>query len=79
MTKDELQEEMGDNTAIPFYPKVYLCDPDKNTECRKTSCYHMNMNPQYGVCKYTTHQEYSKDGKTYIYDPDINKVVEVKK
>ena len=30
--------------------KLYLCDPEKNTECEKTHC-------QY-LCKHTTKKEY---------------------
>ena len=78
MTKDDLKKAFGDSTdAVPYLPKVYLCDPKKNKNCKKTSCYKLNMNPEYGQCKYTTDPECSADGKTYIYDN--GKYVEVKK
>ena len=32
---------------------LYLCDPEKNTQCSKTGC---------GECSLTTVKEYSKDG-----------------
>jgi hypothetical protein len=35
---------------------LYECDPEKNTECRKTGCY---ING--GECRHTTHAEYSRD------------------
>ena len=47
---------------------LYLCDPRKNRTCAKTSCYADNRHPQYGTCKWTTDQKYSKDGKRYFYD-----------
>ena len=35
--------------------KVYLCDPKKNTECKKTMCYKINCdNP----CRHTTNKKY---------------------
>lgn len=33
---------------------LYLCDPDKNTECTKEFC-HRNMGP----CEYTRKKEYA--------------------
>lgn len=35
---------------------LYECDPEKNTECRKTGCY---ING--GECRHTTHAEYVKE------------------
>ena len=34
--------------------QVYVCDPEKNTECSKTSCH--------DLCWLTTHKEFSRDG-----------------
>lgn len=34
---------------------LYLCDPNKNTECRKTGC-HLTG----GICYHTTHAEFAK-------------------
>lgn len=65
--------------STKYYPKVYLCDPDKNHICAKTICYKNNKHPEYGECRWSRNPENSIDGKTYIYDPDVNKVVEVKK
>ena len=33
----------------------YLCDPEKNTECRKTMCFQKG-----GLCKKTSNPEYAK-------------------
>ena len=33
---------------------LYECDPRKNTECRKTSCFKYN-----GPCRRTAHPEYA--------------------
>lgn len=40
-------------------PTLYLCDPDKNTECRKTSCVHnpVAVGP---LCRSTKHFEFAK-------------------
>ena len=35
--------------------KLYLCDPEKNKECKKTTCYKENP---YGTCMLTTHKKY---------------------
>ena len=66
--------------SVKYFPKVYLCDPKKNKDCRKTICYEGGMlSKDYGECKYTTNPEYSKDRKAYIYDPETHEFVEVKK
>ena len=36
-----------------IFPKLYECDPQKNTECNKRNC----GNP----CKYTTRKEFSRE------------------
>lgn len=40
-------------------PTLYLCDPEKNTECRKTSCVHkpVAVGP---LCRTTKHPEFAK-------------------
>lgn len=35
--------------------KFYLCDPEKNKECKKTTCYKENP---CGTCMLTTHKKY---------------------
>ena len=78
MTRQELKQAFGDCTdAVPYSPKVYLCDPEKNKECKKVACYKHNLTPQYGECKYTSNPACSLDGKTYIYDN--GKYTEVKR
>lgn len=49
---------------------VYLCDPKKRKDCRKTSCQ--------TECRYTKHEEASKDGKRYIYNAFTANFEEVK-
>ena len=34
---------------------IYLCDPDKNTECKKTMCYRNG-----GECVHTVHKKYRR-------------------
>ena len=34
-------------------PELYLCDPEKNISCKKTSCQ--------TLCKYTTNKDYKKE------------------
>jgi hypothetical protein len=36
----------------------YLCDPNKNTSCRKTSCKPLGRD----FCEYTSNPEYKRDG-----------------
>jgi len=54
--------------------KLYLCDPKKNTECKKTCCYELNMNPQYGECKFTTDPRFRKNGHVYYYNEETHHV-----
>jgi hypothetical protein len=42
-----------------YDPWIYKCDPEKNSECRKTGCQR--------ECFHTLHKEYSKDGKQYRF------------
>jgi hypothetical protein len=39
---------------------VYECDPEKNTECKKTGCLY-NPDSVYPVCHLTSKKEYAKD------------------
>ncbi len=41
---------MSEETAL------FVCDPEKNTECTKESCY---ING--GECHHTTHKEYAEE------------------
>lgn len=45
---------------VEFKPPtpLYLCDPEKNTECKKTSC--LYGNGKYNVCDATTKKEFAK-------------------
>jgi len=40
---------------------LYLCDPEKNTECRKSNCKH-NTDSDWRVCECTSRKECSVDG-----------------
>lgn len=42
-----------------YDPWFYKCDPEKNSECKKTGCQR--------DCFLTLHKEYSKDGKEYRF------------
>lgn len=48
----------------------YKCDPKKNYQCRKTACQ--------SECFFTTHKEYAKDKKTYVYNTGIRAIERVK-
>jgi hypothetical protein len=39
----------------------YKCDPEKNTQCAKSTCMH-NPNAEFKACDRTSHIEYSIDG-----------------
>lgn len=41
---------------------LYLCNPTKNTTCKKTWCFYTTIA---GECMYTTNPEYSLDGVAY--------------
>lgn len=65
----EIQEKSKDDfiamcrsESVPLYDSVtvnlsdlYLCDPDKNTECKKTACYRNG-----GECIHTVHEKYRR-------------------
>lgn len=38
---------------------IYKCDPPKNNICKKADCQRS--------CFYTSHKEFSADGKRYVY------------
>ena len=46
----------------------YKCDPNKNTECRKTGCFENG-----GECEMTTNEELAINGKRYIFDAVIGR------
>lgn len=41
--------------------QVYICDPEKNKECSKTTCIH-NPEAKYRDCELTLHRGYAKVG-----------------
>lgn len=43
----------------------YLCDPEKNVNCKKKFCYKNG-----GRCRWTMIEEYSKDGYVPLSDED---------
>lgn len=50
---------------------LYVCDPEKNVECRKTSCCYLLELAEGGVCSATFHREYAReyqDGTPMIYE-----------
>ena len=47
------------------YPIVYKCNPEKNTNCKKTLCQK--------DCFFTYNKDYSEDGKRYKYNADTDK------
>ena len=50
---------------------LYWCDPDRNTECRKTSCAYL-LNPEEGgICAATFRRAFARldgNGVPMIYD-----------
>ena len=42
------------NYAFYGFKKLYLCDPEKNTECKKSGCQ--------TLCKHTLNKEFAKEG-----------------
>jgi hypothetical protein len=47
---------------------VYICDPRKNKQCPRISCYYDFTNGHRGACKYTIHKDYSIDGVPILID-----------
>ena len=45
-----------DETAV-----LYVCDPEKNTECPKTSCCYLLELAEGGVCSATFHREFARE------------------
>lgn len=60
------------NPRAPKIPKpsniVYICDPRKNKQCPKTTCYYDFTNGYRGACKHTIHKDYSVDGVPILID-----------
>ena len=56
---------------INQYKPLYLCNPELNKKCEKTSCQ--------TDCFYTTNPEYSLDGKKYNVDLKTCKIREIPK
>lgn len=40
---------------------LYVCDPEKNTECPKTSCCYLLELAEGGVCSATFHREFARE------------------
>ena len=50
---------------------LYWCDPEKNTECRKTGCRYVLRPCEGGVCEATFQQAFARldeNGEPMIYD-----------
>lgn len=72
-------DEWMENTQ-PIQQKLYLCDPDKNPECRKTICYKRDLEYRpHGTCMYTTDPAKRKNGKVFFYNQETGRIEEVKK
>lgn len=49
----------------------YWCDPEKNGECRKSSCSHLMTAQEGGICEITSRAEYARvdaQGNPIEYD-----------
>jgi len=49
---------------------LYICDPEKNTECRKTGCRYMLTAEKGGMCNVTFKKECARigpDGKPEVF------------
>lgn len=51
--------------------KLYLCNPRKNTECKKTGCYFYKTNYRdlYNDCYTTKHKEYELKINEIVKEP----------
>ena len=50
---------------------LYLCDPEKNTECRKTSCCYLLTREEGGVCEATFRRAFARtdgNGVPMVYE-----------
>ena len=52
--KGDATDSQDESTPV-YLSNLYLCDPDKNTECKKTACYRNG-----GECIHTVHKEYRR-------------------
>lgn len=54
-TREPTLKSVDKNGNYVFYgfKKLYVCDPEKNTECKKTGCQ--------TLCKNTLNQEFAKE------------------
>ena len=52
--KGDATDSQDESTPV-YLSELYLCDPDKNTECKKTACYRNG-----GECIHTVHKEYRR-------------------
>ena len=49
------QQEINNKMAWNAYNNLYICEPDKNTECKKSDCFKNG-----GPCYMTTKREFAK-------------------
>lgn len=40
---------------------LYVCDPEKNTACRKTGCKYLLTQAEGGCCDATFHREFARE------------------
>lgn len=52
--KGDVTDSQDESTPV-YLSDLYLCDPDKNTECKKTECYRNG-----GECVHTVHKKYRR-------------------
>ena len=52
--KGDVTDSQDESTPV-YLSDLYLCDPDKNTECKKTACYRNG-----GECIHTVHEKYRR-------------------
>lgn len=52
------------------YATLYICDPEKNTECPKVGCCYLLSKAEGGICSTTFRREYAReyhDGEPMVY------------
>lgn len=72
-----MSDEFCNEDELYGRDRLYLCDPKKNKECKKTCCYEMNLNPLNGECRYTLDPRFRKNGKVFRYNTKTHKIEEV--
>lgn len=56
--------------AIEKEVNLYICDPDKNKDCKKTYCYYNKT----GECKHTKNPKHARAGTMPIKCKEIQEV-----